>query len=51
MNLGAKFAKGHILYFLHADSFPPKNFDKLIVNEVKKSNEAGCFIMKFTSYN
>ncbi|MEJ2113081.1 MAG: glycosyltransferase, partial [Flavobacteriaceae bacterium] len=26
MNLGAKHAKGNILYFLHADSFPPKDF-------------------------
>lgn len=49
MNLGAKSAIGHILYFLHADSFPPKNFDKLIINEVKKGNEAGCFRMKFNS--
>jgi rSAM/selenodomain-associated transferase 2 len=49
MNLGAKYAKGNILYFLHADSFPPKNFDKYILNEVKKGNEAGCFIMKFNS--
>ena len=28
MNFGAKNAKGNILYFLHADSFPPKNFDQ-----------------------
>ncbi|MDD7888208.1 TIGR04283 family arsenosugar biosynthesis glycosyltransferase [Flavivirga sp. 57AJ16] len=49
MNLGAKHATGNILYFLHADSFPPKNFDTLIINEVKKGNEAGCFRMKFNS--
>ncbi len=49
MNLGAKNATGSILYFLHADSFPPKNFDALIINEVKKGNEAGCFRMKFNS--
>ena len=49
MNLGAKHATGSILYFLHADSFPPKNFDTLILNEVKKGNEAGCFRMKFNS--
>lgn len=49
MNLGAKNAKGSILYFLHADSFPPKNFDKYIINEVKKGNEAGCFRMRFNS--
>jgi rSAM/selenodomain-associated transferase 2 len=49
MNFGAKYASGTILYFLHADSFPPKNFDKLIINEVKKGNQAGCFKMKFNS--
>lgn len=49
MNLGAKKASGSVLYFLHADSFPPKNFDNYILNEVKKGHEAGCFIMKFNS--
>ncbi|AUP80230.1 TIGR04283 family arsenosugar biosynthesis glycosyltransferase [Flavivirga eckloniae] len=49
MNLGAKHATGNTLYFLHADSFPPKNFDVLILNEVNKGNQAGCFRMKFNS--
>ncbi len=49
MNLGAKQATGYILYFLHADSFPPKNFDQLIINGVEKGNPAGCFKMKFDS--
>ncbi|WP_298237788.1 TIGR04283 family arsenosugar biosynthesis glycosyltransferase [uncultured Algibacter sp.] len=49
MNLGAKFSNGGILYFLHADSFPPKNFDKLILNEITKGNNAGCFRMQFES--
>lgn len=49
MNFGAKHATGNILYFLHADSFPPKNFDKLIIEEVKKGNQAGCFRMQFDS--
>jgi len=47
MNLGAKHAKGKILYFLHVDSFPPKNFDQYIINEINKGNEAGCFRLKF----
>lgn len=47
MNYGAKHANGAILYFLHADSYPPKNFDKLIIDEVEKGNFAGCFKMKF----
>jgi len=47
MNTGSHFAKGAILYFLHADSFPPKNFDQYIINEVEKKNKAGCFRLKF----
>lgn len=49
MNLGARNATGNIFYFLHADSFPPKNFDELIINEVAKKNNAGCFRMTFNS--
>lgn len=49
MNNGAKLASGEILYFLHADSLPLKNFDSYIVSEVKKGNPAGCFRMKFDS--
>ena len=49
INLGAKNAKGNILYFLHADSFPPQYFDKHIINEIENGNDAGCFRMKFNS--
>ncbi len=47
MNAAAKIAKADILYFLHCDSFPPKDFDRLIMDQVQKGNEAGCFRMKF----
>ena len=47
MNIGAKSATGSIFYFLHADAFPPKYFDQLIINEVKNENLAGCFRMQF----
>jgi len=49
MNTGAREASGNILYFLHADSFPPNGYDNDIIYEVKKGNEAGCFRMKFDS--
>ncbi|MFN2261525.1 MAG: TIGR04283 family arsenosugar biosynthesis glycosyltransferase [Psychroflexus sp.] len=49
MNFGAKQAKYNILYFLHIDSFPPKNFDILILNAIENGHEAGCFKMKFRS--
>lgn len=49
MNAGAAKATGGIFYFLHADSFPPKDFDNYIIEEVKKGNPAGCFRMRFNS--
>ncbi|SDS46395.1 TIGR04283 family arsenosugar biosynthesis glycosyltransferase [Christiangramia echinicola] len=49
MNYGAQKAKGDILYFLHADSFPPKNFDLFIVLYFQKNYLAGCFRLKFKS--
>lgn len=49
LNFGAKHATGNIFYFLHADAFPPKNFDELIVNEIENGNLAGCFRMQFKS--
>jgi rSAM/selenodomain-associated transferase 2 len=47
MNSGAKKATSDILYFLHCDTFPEKNFDSEIVNQVKNGNFSGCFKMKF----
>ena len=47
MNTGARYAIGSILYFLHADCFPPNNFDDSIISEIKKGNTVGCFRMKF----
>jgi rSAM/selenodomain-associated transferase 2 len=49
MNFGAKHTTGNIIYFLHADSFPPKKFDELIIENIKKGNKAGCFRMEFNS--
>ena len=49
MNAGAKNSNGSVLYFLHADSYPPKNFDTYIMQEVKNGNPAGCFKMRFNS--
>lgn len=47
MNFGALKATGTIFYFLHADSFPPNNFDAFIIEEIEKGHLAGCFKMKF----
>lgn len=47
MNSGAASAKGEILYFLHADTIPPCQFDKNIVSEINKGAIAGCFRLEF----
>ncbi len=49
MNKGASLASSEALYFLHADTFPPKNFDHYILEAVKNGKPAGCFKMKFNS--
>lgn len=49
LNIGAKSAKGDILYFLHVDTLPPNNFDQSIIESFKKGNIVGCFQMKFDS--
>ncbi|MGV6830451.1 MAG: TIGR04283 family arsenosugar biosynthesis glycosyltransferase [bacterium] len=49
MNVGAQKASGEILYFLHADSFPPKHYDQHILSQIERGNEAGCFRLQFDS--
>jgi rSAM/selenodomain-associated transferase 2 len=49
MNFGALSSKGTVLYFLHADSIPPENFDRYIVDAIQKRSKAGCFKMRFNS--
>jgi len=51
LNLGAKNALGDILYFLHADTYPPKGFDKFILDAYSNGSKTGCFRMKFDSNN
>jgi rSAM/selenodomain-associated transferase 2 len=47
MNFGADHARGKILYFLHADTFPPVNFPKDIIQSVEKGFAAGCYRLSF----
>lgn len=51
LHYGAQFASGDVLYFLHADSIPPKNFMKIINSKVKAGVEAGCFLLSFYPSN
>ena len=49
MNFGASLAKGEILYFLHADSNPPFQFDRSILNAHQNGAKSGCFRLAFNS--
>ena len=48
MNYAAAKAKGNILYFVHADCFPPQGFVADITSAVKKGYEAGRYQTRFT---
>lgn len=47
MNAGAAYAQGDVLYFLHADTLPPPNFDRFILETIAEGCGAGCFSMQF----
>ena len=47
MNYGASFATEKILYFLHADTIPPRNFTNDIAQAMERGFTAGCFMLSF----
>jgi len=49
MNVGARAATSEILYFLHIDAIPPKDFDLYIASKYQHNDKAGCFRMNFRS--
>ena len=49
MNYGASFAKGDVLYFVHADVLPPESFIKDITAALKDGYEFGRYIMRFNT--
>jgi len=49
MNYGASLAKGNILYFVHADTFPPPTFIDDINNAVTNGFHLGRYRTKFDS--
>jgi rSAM/selenodomain-associated transferase 2 len=49
MNSAARTAKGKILYFLHADSLPPRDFVHQIVNHYTNGIQSGCFRLQYDS--
>ena len=49
MNYGAAKASGDILYFVHADSCPPKSFAADVIEAVNKGFDFGRYRTKFDS--
>lgn len=47
MNEGARHAEGDILYFLHADTYPPDTFADDIRQAVDQGWSAGCYRLTF----
>jgi rSAM/selenodomain-associated transferase 2 len=47
MNAGADLASGQILYFLHADTYPPRTFVSDILLAVERGFFAGCYQLRF----
>lgn len=49
MNLGAQLAKGNMLYFVHADTVPPKSFFNDASDIFNSEFVAACYRSKFDS--
>ena len=49
LNFGAKHAKGDVLYFVHADTLPPKSYYNDIKNAISEGYQIGCYRFKFNS--
>lgn len=47
MNFGVSIATGDILYFLHADSYPPATFVQDIEESIKNEFSSGCYRLFF----
>ncbi|GGK85799.1 TIGR04283 family arsenosugar biosynthesis glycosyltransferase [Rufibacter glacialis] len=47
MNEGARQATGQVLYFLHADTYPPADFAAAILTPIAAGKKAGCFRLEF----
>ncbi|KAA5547863.1 TIGR04283 family arsenosugar biosynthesis glycosyltransferase [Adhaeribacter rhizoryzae] len=49
MNLGATLAQGEILYFVHADAFPPATYVQDIAEALQEGFPIGCYRFRFKS--
>jgi len=51
MNYGASQSTGSLLYFIHADSFPPASFTRDLLHYSKSNFDCGRYRTKFDSSN
>ena len=49
LNIGAQAAQGELLYFVHADTLPPKSYMQDIQAALQQGYSIGCFRFKFNS--
>ncbi len=49
MNIGARRAQGDVLYFIHADTYPPISFETDIQAALNGGFEMGCYRYRFDS--
>ncbi|HOY05412.1 MAG TPA: TIGR04283 family arsenosugar biosynthesis glycosyltransferase [Saprospiraceae bacterium] len=49
MNLGARHARFEILYFVHADTWPPSTFATDILQAIASGIDMGCYRYRFDS--
>ena len=49
MNYGGSLSSGDILYFIHADTFPPSSYANDITDAVKKGFDLGRYRTQFNS--
>lgn len=49
MNSGYRFSSGDLLYFVHADSYPPKSYIDDLFLAVRNGYQAGCYRFRFDS--
>lgn len=47
LNYGVATARGEVLYFLHADTFPPANFQNQIMDAKQAGYDCGSFYIHF----
>lgn len=49
MNTGSRHSSGSLLYFVHADSFPPQTYLDDLSTAIAEGYEAGCYRFRFDS--